>query len=106
MYLNGYLSCRIVLLKQRVTMVAAANKHSAAVTSSGEVFTWGANSHGQLGYGTSDSASNPVPRLVESMKGRAVQAVTAAKHHTGVFVCRGAQYTPSIQYHRVVLLTV
>ncbi len=46
----------------------------------------GANSHGQLGYGTSDSGSNPVPRVVESMKGRALVAVAAAKYHTGAAV--------------------
>ena len=56
------------LQRVRVVQVAAANKHSAAITSGGEVYTWGANGEGQLGYGTSDSAANPTPRMVEALK--------------------------------------
>lgn len=63
--------------------VAAANKHSAAVTSAGEVWTWGGNASAQLGYGTSDSGCNPTPRLVEALRGRQLVKVAAAKHHTG-----------------------
>ena len=55
-------------LKQRVVAVAAANKHTAILTDAGAIFSWGANDQGQLGYGTSDSASNAVPRQVEAMK--------------------------------------
>jgi len=36
-------NCSVSLMKQRVVSVAAANKHSAAITSAGEVFTWGGN---------------------------------------------------------------
>ena len=60
--------CRVSMLKQRVLCIAAANKHSVAIVEGGTVFSWGANDQGQLGYGTSDSASNAVPRLVEAMK--------------------------------------
>ncbi len=55
-------------LKQRVTAVAAANKHTAILTDAGAIFSWGSNDQGQLGYGTSDSASNALPRQVEAMK--------------------------------------
>lgn len=54
--------------KARVVAVAAANKHSVALTSKGEVYAWGANGEAQLGYGTSGSGANGSPRLVESMK--------------------------------------
>jgi hypothetical protein len=67
----------------RANCVAAANKHSVVVTAGGEVYTWGGNALGQLGYGTSDCTSNPTPRLVEAMKGRRLVAVAAAKRHTG-----------------------
>jgi alpha-tubulin suppressor-like RCC1 family protein len=69
--------------RARVVSVAAANKHSAAVTSAGEVWTWGGNASAQLGYGTSDSGCNPTPRLVEALRGRQLVKVAAAKHHTG-----------------------
>jgi Regulator of chromosome condensation (RCC1) repeat len=48
--------------------VAAANKHTLAVTDGGAVYSWGDNSQGQLGYGTTDSAANGNPRVVEAMK--------------------------------------
>ncbi len=61
---------RVTTLRQRAFAVAAANKHTAALVEGGAVFSWGANAEGQLGYGTSDSASNALPRLVEGMKAR------------------------------------
>jgi alpha-tubulin suppressor-like RCC1 family protein len=70
-----------------VVAIAAANKHSAAVTSAGEVWTWGANASAQLGYGTSDSGCNPAPRLVEALRGKRLTQVAAAKHHTGGRMC-------------------
>ena len=55
-------------MRQRVAAVAAANRHMVAVLEGGHVYSWGCNLQGQLGYGTSDSASNAVPRIVEAMK--------------------------------------
>lgn len=73
----------------KVVAVAAANKHTAVVSESGEVFTWGCNREGQLGYGTSNSGSNYTPRLVEYLKGKAFIEVTAAKYHTIVLGADG-----------------
>lgn len=66
----------------KVVAVSAANKHTAVVSESGEVFTWGCNREGQLGYGTSNSASNYTPRLVDYLKGKVFIAVACAKYHT------------------------
>lgn len=52
------------------------------VSESGEVFTWGCNREGQLGYGTSNSGSNYTPRLVEYLKGKVFIGVAVAKYHT------------------------
>eukprot|EP00887_Chlorella_sp_A99_P006446 scaffold3.g6446.t1 len=84
---------RLATLRQRVVAVAAANKHSVAVSAGGEVFTWGGNAVGQLGYGSVDSTSNAAPRLVEAMKGRRVVAAAAAKRHTLVLTAEGEVYT-------------
>lgn len=41
----------IALQRVHVVAVAAANRHSAALSAVGEVFTWGANNEGQVrGY--------------------------------------------------------
>ena len=61
--------CRVSGLKGvNVVTAAAANRHTVVAASDGRVFSWGSNLQGQLGYGTSDSASNATPRLVEAMK--------------------------------------
>lgn len=54
-----------------------------------QVFTWGCNGEGQLGYGTSNSAANSVPRCVEAMKGKQLVAVAVAKYHTVVLSADG-----------------
>jgi alpha-tubulin suppressor-like RCC1 family protein len=84
---------RVSSLKARIISVAAANKHSAAVADTGEVFTWGSNKEGQLGYGTSNSASNCIPRMVEYLKGKAFKCVSAAKYHTVALGTDGEVFT-------------
>ena len=64
-----------------------------AVAASGDLFTWGSNALGQLGYGTSDSGANPAPRQVEAMSGRRAVAAAAAKRHTVVLTAEGDVFT-------------
>lgn len=80
---------RVSSLRSRIVAVAAANKHTAVVSESGEVFTWGCNREGQLGYGTSNSASNYSPRVVEYLKAKVFIGVAAAKCHTVVLGADG-----------------
>ena len=87
---------KVATLKARVGAVAAANKHSAVLTECGEVYTWGCNSEGQLGYGTSNSASNCIPRLVDYLKGRHMVAISIAKYHTVVLGNEGEVITHSL----------
>ncbi|OWM73200.1 hypothetical protein CDL15_Pgr001314 [Punica granatum] len=84
---------RVSSLKSKIVAVAAANKHTAAVSECGEVFTWGCNREGQLGYGTSNSGSNYIPRLVEYLKGKRFEKVAAAKYHTVVLGADGEVFT-------------
>ncbi|KAF7801456.1 Inhibitor of Bruton tyrosine kinase [Senna tora] len=84
---------RVTSLRSKIVAVAAANKHTAVVSDSGEVFTWGCNREGQLGYGTSNSASNYTPRVVEYLKGKNLIEVSAAKYHTIVLGSDGEVYT-------------
>ncbi|XP_058105804.1 uncharacterized protein LOC131249198 isoform X3 [Magnolia sinica] len=84
---------RVSSLRTKIVAVAAANKHTAAVSESGEVFTWGCNKEGQLGYGTSNSASNYTPRVVEYLKGKVLIGVSAAKYHTIVLGADGEVFT-------------
>uniref|UniRef100_A0A1D1XD86 Inhibitor of Bruton tyrosine kinase n=1 Tax=Anthurium amnicola TaxID=1678845 RepID=A0A1D1XD86_9ARAE len=84
---------RVSSLRSKIISVAAGNKHTVAVAEVGEVFTWGCNKEGQLGYGTSNSASNYTPRMVEYLKGKTFKAVSAAKYHTIVLGKDGEVFT-------------
>lgn len=59
-------------------LISAGWYHSAAVTDSGSVWTWGYNAYGQLGDGTTADRTEPVP--VPGLSG--VMSVAAGGHHT------------------------
>ncbi|KAL3696325.1 hypothetical protein R1sor_010401 [Riccia sorocarpa] len=84
---------RVNTLRAKVVKVSAANKHNAVLTEAGEVYTWGCNLEGQLGYGTSNSTSNYIPRLVECLKGKNLVSVAVSKYHTIVLGSEGEVYT-------------
>ncbi len=77
------------LRSHAIVRIAAANKHSVAVTSGGDVFTWGSNACGQLGYGSFDSNASPNPRAVEALKGKRIIECAASKRHTLVLTGDG-----------------
>lgn len=79
---------KVAAIKQRIASIAAANKHSCAVTSAGDLLTWGSNSKGQLGYGTT-VGSNTTPRIVEALRSGSVDKVSASKNHTVVLTKEG-----------------
>lgn len=46
--------------RKPIAMVATAKHHTAAITRSGELYTWGSNRDGRLGYPAIDT--QPIPR--------------------------------------------
>ena len=60
----------MALAGKQVTMVACGGTYSAAVTSLGELYTWGRGSYGRLGHGGSDDQMIPTPVL--ALKGQRV----------------------------------
>ncbi|XTZ14993.1 Ig-like domain repeat protein [Micromonospora echinospora] len=64
----------------RITAIAVGVDHSLAVTSTGTVLAWGANSHGQLGNGTTTDSNVPVPVALPA--GTRITAVAAARRHS------------------------
>jgi len=49
-------------LAKRVSYIACGSSHSAAITSDGELYTWGQGQYGRLGH--SDEVSQHTPKLV------------------------------------------
>ncbi|KAJ6434111.1 hypothetical protein OIU84_017757 [Salix udensis] len=74
---------------RRVKAIAAAKHHTVLATEGGEIFTWGSNREGQLGY-TVDT--QPTPRRVSSLRSRIV-AVAAANKHTAAVSDSGEVFT-------------
>ncbi|MQM01592.1 hypothetical protein Taro_034354 [Colocasia esculenta] len=66
-----------------VSSISCGTWHTALVTSSGQLFTFGDGTFGSLGHG--DRKSSNVPREVESLKGlRAVQAACGIWHTAAI----------------------
>jgi hypothetical protein len=57
-----------------VSQIAAGDFDTVAVMSNGSVLTWGDNSRGQLGIGTTDDNAHPSPVLVRTLAGGSLAA--------------------------------
>ncbi|XP_026277054.2 E3 ubiquitin-protein ligase HERC2 [Frankliniella occidentalis] len=58
---------------KRIRDIACGSAHSAAITSGGELYTWGLGQYGRLGHG--DNATQLKPRAVKALLGRHVVQV-------------------------------
>jgi len=75
----------------KITAVAAGLYHSAALTASGELYTWGNNAKGQLGLGkNTDMVFSPT--LVESLASVPLAGVACGGNHTLVVTRSGAVF--------------
>ncbi|XP_048828381.1 RCC1 domain-containing protein 1-like [Brienomyrus brachyistius] len=68
-----------------VTKVSCGSRHTAAVTKTGDLFTWGWGDYGQLGHGTPHSSDQPMQVDYFSNQGLCVLDVVCGPWNT--FVC-------------------
>ncbi|XP_055600343.1 probable E3 ubiquitin-protein ligase HERC2 isoform X2 [Uranotaenia lowii] len=61
------------LRTKRVRDIACGSSHSAAITSSGELYTWGLGEYGRLGHG--DNCTQLKPKMVTVLQGHRVVQV-------------------------------
>ena len=73
--------------------IAVGGGHYAAVVSTGEIYTWGVNRNGQLGYKTTDEPN--IPRIVSSSFGKSIKiiSVSCGEAHTAALTENGILYT-------------
>ena len=81
----------IALLERLVVVdVAAGTHHSAAITESGQLYTWGRGSYGQLGHG--DTEGKTAPTVVSSIQGQCYR-VSCGDCHTVVVTDDGEVFS-------------
>lgn len=79
------------LHRTRIVRVACGAQHSVAITSGGELFTWGSGEDGRLGHG--DMRDRALPRKVMSLLKERVVHASCGGAHTAVLTDRGAVFT-------------
>lgn len=81
--------------RRRVTSVALGQDHTVAVCSSGEVFTWGSNKYGQLGYelpevSTQETPQQLTPRQIYGLiKKEQIIGAAASSIHSAIYTSSG-----------------
>jgi uncharacterized repeat protein (TIGR02543 family) len=82
-------------LGETIISINLGNSHSSALTSTGKVFTWGANGSGQLGDGT--YADNYSPTEITSQfilgAGETIVSISFGRYHSSVFTSSGFLFT-------------
>ena len=74
-----------------VVHVALGKYHSAALSASGDVYTWGLESSGQLGHGSKQKA--PTPLIVDTLSGIGVTQLSCGYYHTLALTASGEVYS-------------
>lgn len=71
------------LAGRTLSSVSAGTSHSLALSSDGRVFSWGSNSNGRLGDGTTSSNKVPIPVSTAGvLAGRRITAIAAGDAHS------------------------
>ncbi|XP_033842077.1 probable E3 ubiquitin-protein ligase HERC1 isoform X2 [Periophthalmus magnuspinnatus] len=67
----------------QVTDIAVGAEHSLVLSSTGEVYTWGSNSEGQLGLGHTNHVREPT--LVAALQGKNIHQISAGRCHSAAW---------------------
>ncbi|XP_059046133.1 probable E3 ubiquitin-protein ligase HERC4 isoform X2 [Achroia grisella] len=79
------------LATKNVVQVACGSFHSIALTNSGDLYSWGANSYGQCGLGIFTSKEMK-PRQITSLLGVPIALIACGSNHTFVLSKSGAVF--------------
>ncbi|XP_030879668.1 probable E3 ubiquitin-protein ligase HERC6 isoform X3 [Leptonychotes weddellii] len=75
----------------KIIQVSCGHYHSLALSEDGQLFSWGSNSHGQLGLGK-ESPSQASPQRVRSLDGIPLTQVAAGGVHSFALSLSGASF--------------
>lgn len=75
-----------------VTQVTGGDDHTAVVTSTGSLLTWGSNRCGVTGHGI-DHGRQKTPKAIQNLKTKKIIFVRAGSRHTACVTINGEVYT-------------
>jgi len=73
---------------KRVAFVQVGDFHVIAITTDGEIFSWGSNQHGQLGLGHINNVETPT-QVVGLPKGKRIVSIQAGSYHSTALTAEG-----------------
>jgi alpha-tubulin suppressor-like RCC1 family protein len=76
---------------EKIVAVSLWGNHSSAITETGKLYTWGYNTQGQLGDGTTTQRNTPT--LIDAFGGEKIVAVSLGQHHSSAITETGKLYT-------------
>lgn len=75
-----------------VSHIACGSRHTAIITSSGAIYTWGDKENGVTGHGDSEGHQY-TPKLLERLAGKRIVQLSACGFHTGCLTADAEMYT-------------
>ena len=79
------------VIGKRVISSSVKFNHAALVTESGEVYTWGKGSHGNLGHG--DLSNHSIPNIVQALSDKVCIQIDCGNNHSAVLTNDGKVFT-------------
>jgi len=74
-----------------IVEVTCGSYHTAAVASSGDLYTWGGGMYGKLGHG--NESGHSTPKRVEALVGVTVSKIACGSRHTAIVTKTGKVYS-------------
>ena len=75
----------------QLSWVTTGSAHTAAITETGSLYTWGFGKNGELGHAVAESRS--APTIVKALENVNVVKASCGSNHTGVITQEGELYT-------------
>ena len=71
--------------------VNSGGKHCLALSSDGDVFSWGEGDDGKLGHDNKNSCDRP--RVIEALRGKDIEDISCGGAHSAAITSSGELYT-------------
>ncbi|XP_055912225.1 probable E3 ubiquitin-protein ligase HERC4 isoform X2 [Eupeodes corollae] len=80
------------LVSKHLVQIACGHNHCLALSNSGELFAWGSNMYGQLGFDNSDCKHSSIPKQITALKGIPISFIACGANHSFALSKSGAVF--------------